>query len=95
MRELTIHEKHQIRGGAGVSGSLFGGIASIISSVTSFVEDMYSDIVSTVFLFNHANDYDKLDMKIGKNTIKLDNTSSNKLSLEHKNQVVDHTLPLF
>lgn len=81
MRELSLKEKHEVIGGA-VSGALLTGIGNIVKSGLGFINDMYSNIVTTVFLFSHANDYDKLEVKLGSNTIKYDNTSSNKINLE-------------
>lgn len=78
MRELNQLEKRQIQGGGGISGAFLDSIGGILKAGLGFISDMYNNIVTTVFLFQHPHDYDKLDIKLGSNEIKYDRTDLNK-----------------
>ncbi|ARU92080.1 hypothetical protein SCLARK_001580 [Spiroplasma clarkii] len=67
-----MEEKCEVVGGAGVSGALLNGIGDILKVGFSFINDIISTVATTVFLFQHPNDYDKLDVKIGDNSVKYD-----------------------
>ncbi|QEH61582.1 hypothetical protein SCHIN_v1c03850 [Spiroplasma chinense] len=84
MTELTLEQKRKVVGGAGIPAAFLNAIGGIVKSGLGFIENMYTDIATTVFLFKHANDYDKLEVKMGNSTIKYDNTQSNKLELENQ-----------
>ncbi|QGS51687.1 hypothetical protein [Spiroplasma tabanidicola] len=83
MRELTNQEKHDVIGGAGITGALFSGIASIFKSIGSFFTDTINTGVTAGLAYKYAGSADEFEYKNGSSSFKF----SKKASISAKNDL--------
>ncbi|AKX34486.1 hypothetical protein SLITO_v1c08710 [Spiroplasma litorale] len=77
MTKLNIDQKREVVGGAGLSGAFLDGIANIIKSLSTAINDTIGSISTSILAGKVINNVDKFDMKIGSNSLSFDRTKSN------------------
>ncbi|QBQ07470.1 hypothetical protein SGLAD_v1c02710 [Spiroplasma gladiatoris] len=89
MRELTEAEKHEIIGGAGVTGALFTGISSIIKGIGSFISDLVNTGVTAGLAYKFADKANEFEYKNGSSSFKFSNKASVTAQNELDKKVAD------
>ncbi|AHI52622.1 hypothetical protein [Spiroplasma culicicola] len=92
IKELTKSQKISVKAGAGSLSTIIKETTNLVKSGFEFIENIFTYTVGTVFLFQHANDYDKLEIKMGNTSIKYDNSASNKAEIENQSQIPEPVL---
>ncbi|AUB31338.1 hypothetical protein [Spiroplasma floricola] len=95
MEKLTIEQSKKVVGGKAVSGAFLSGIGSIMKGASELFTNFIGAISTTVFGALTINRNDKVELKIGNSTFKVDNTVSNKANAENKVSQMPNVVSLF